>query len=120
MILSRNMKISLFYGPVIYHIAAISRFPIVYCGPVEAARPTTMSGRHTSGLTKPLDRTEAWLNQRWERFVAKLAVAGNGGSTIGFRCLMVASYKAGGLIENRKSVLSDVWPIDRSWTVEKC
>jgi hypothetical protein len=28
----------------------------------EAARRATMSGRHTSGLTKPLDRTEAWLN----------------------------------------------------------
>jgi hypothetical protein len=41
---------------------------------VEAARRTTMSGRHTSGLTKLLDQTEAWLNRGLERFVAKLAV----------------------------------------------
>jgi hypothetical protein len=31
--------------------------------PREAARRATLSGRHTSGLTKPLDRTEAWPNQ---------------------------------------------------------
>jgi hypothetical protein len=39
---------------------------------VEAARRTTIS----EGLTRPLDRTEVWLNRRCERFVAKLAVAG--------------------------------------------
>jgi hypothetical protein len=32
-------------------------------GWIEAARRTTIAGRHTSGLTKPLNRTEAWLNQ---------------------------------------------------------
>jgi hypothetical protein len=29
----------------------------------ETARRATSAGRHTSGLTKPLDRTEAWLNR---------------------------------------------------------
>jgi hypothetical protein len=28
----------------------------------EAARRATVAGRHTSGPTKPLDRTEEWLN----------------------------------------------------------
>ena len=28
----------------------------------EAARRAMVTGRHTSGLTKPLDRTEVWLN----------------------------------------------------------
>jgi len=28
----------------------------------EAARRATVAGRHTSGLTKPLNLTEAWLN----------------------------------------------------------
>jgi hypothetical protein len=30
----------------------------------KAARRATLSGRHTSGLTRPLDRTEAWPKSR--------------------------------------------------------
>jgi hypothetical protein len=57
---------------------------------VEAARRTTMSGRHTSGLTKLLDQTEAWLNRGLERFVAKLAVVGKRRSAIRSRRPVVA------------------------------
>jgi len=59
--------------------------------PIEAARRATVAGRHTPGLTKPLDRTEAWLGQCCGRFVAKIPLAGPDVSTTLSRCPTTAS-----------------------------